>query len=111
PVLPNYLLSMSETKVIVRNYEGFITAYAQPRDYKSHDPETCPYCRQRHSEAGQEGVAGLLAGQAREITPEGWRATHERLPQRRSTAPFIVKRGPEDLQLIQEAVNAMVEER
>jgi lysine 2,3-aminomutase len=78
PVSPNYVLSMSEQKVAVRNYEGLISSYAQPTDYKVHDPATCVYCQLRRSEGAQEGVAGILAGQADTVAPEGWRAVHER---------------------------------
>jgi len=45
PVMPNYLLSWSPHKVILRNYEGVITTYKEPEDYD--DPgcdgncETC----------------------------------------------------------------------
>jgi len=78
PILPNYLLSMSESRVVVRNYEGLISTYAQPTDYGHHDPTTCAYCQARHSEEGQDGVAGLLAGRTLAIAPEGWRALHQR---------------------------------
>lgn len=78
PLLPNYLISMSESKVVVRNYEGFITAYAQPTDYQGHDPATCAYCQARREELGQEGVAGLLSGQERRLVPAGWDAVHRR---------------------------------
>jgi len=90
PILPNYMLSMSDSKVIVRNYEGFITAYTQPTDYQGHNPATCPYCQNRRNETGQEGVAGLLSGQRREIAPQGWQETHARLPQ--APSPFVVQR-------------------
>lgn len=80
PILPNYLISMSESRVIVRNYEGFISTYTQPGDYVSHDPKTCPYCQQRHSEGGQEGVAGLLSGERLAIAPQGWDEIHHREP-------------------------------
>jgi len=78
PILPNYLMSMSESRVVIRNYEGFISTYTQPTDYVSHDPRTCPYCQQRHSEGGQEGVAGLLGGERLAIAPEGWDQVHHR---------------------------------
>jgi lysine 2,3-aminomutase len=78
PILPNYLLSMSDSRVVVRNYEGFITTYVQPTDYRPHDPAACTYCQERHSERGQEGVAGLLADHARTITPQGWEVLHRR---------------------------------
>lgn len=78
PILPNYLLSMSDSRVIVRNYEGFITTYAQPTHYQAHDPSTCAYCRARRDEGLQEGVAALLEGHAETITPEGWHGLHQR---------------------------------
>ncbi len=78
PLLPTYLLSMSENKVVLRNYEGFITAYTQPTGYRSHDPATCAYCRSRQDVPGQDGVAGLLAGRHHRVAPEGWDATHHR---------------------------------
>jgi lysine 2,3-aminomutase len=77
PVLPSYLLSMSDSKVIVRNYEGFVTAYAQPKHYAGHDPETCAYCQERYAESGLAGVAGLLSGHGRRIAPEGWEDAHD----------------------------------
>lgn len=88
PVLPNYLLSMSDRHVVVRNYEGLMSTYVQPTDYRPHDATSCSYCRSRASEGAQEGVAGLLAGHTRTIAPEAWRAVH-----RRETAPG--RRPPE----------------
>ncbi|MGB9722369.1 MAG: lysine 2,3-aminomutase [Chloroflexia bacterium] len=78
PLLPNYLVSMSDTQVVVRNYEGLLSTYAQPAGYRRHDPRTCPYCRTQQDEGGQEGVAGLLAGRKRTIAPEGWEEVHRR---------------------------------
>jgi lysine 2,3-aminomutase len=34
PVMPNYLISWSTNKVILRNYEGIITTYKEPDSYK-----------------------------------------------------------------------------
>jgi lysine 2,3-aminomutase len=70
PILPNYLISMSDTHVVVRNYEGMISSYAQPQDYKPHDRRTCPYCN------GRQGVSALLDGRESTIKPEGWRRNH-----------------------------------
>jgi lysine 2,3-aminomutase len=78
PILPSYLLSMSESRVVMRNYEGFMCTYAQPTDYRPHDPTTCAHCQAHHSNGEQQGVAGLLAGQALTIAPEGWHAVHRR---------------------------------
>jgi len=35
PVMPNYLISWSTNKVVLRNYEGVITTYREPDSYKS----------------------------------------------------------------------------
>ena len=38
PVMPNYILSQSANKVVLRNYEGVITTYTEPDTYK---PAAC----------------------------------------------------------------------
>jgi len=78
PILPNYLLSMSDSRVVVRNYEGFISSYAQPTDYRPHDPHMCAYCKARADESGQSGVSALLGGERLSIAPEGWEQNHRR---------------------------------
>jgi lysine 2,3-aminomutase len=78
PVMPNYLISMSDHKIILRNYEGYITSYEEPQDYRSHDSKTCPYCQSRRIEPGQEGVHGLLDSEAMFIKPEGFDELHNR---------------------------------
>jgi len=35
PVMPNYLISWSTNKVVLRNYEGVITTYKEPDSYKA----------------------------------------------------------------------------
>ncbi|MFO7765035.1 MAG: lysine 2,3-aminomutase [Pelovirga sp.] len=35
PLTPNYLISLSTNKVVLRNYEGVITTYAEPESYKA----------------------------------------------------------------------------
>jgi lysine 2,3-aminomutase len=35
PLMPNYLISWSANKVVLRNYEGVITTYKEPDNYKS----------------------------------------------------------------------------
>lgn len=77
PIGPNYLLSQSEHRVVVRNFEGFLSTYVEPTEYQPHDPSRCPFCREHRGE-GQAGVAGLLAGQRDQIAPEGWAHAHVR---------------------------------
>lgn len=59
PVMPNYVLSQSPNKVILRNFEGVITTYTEPDDYV--DNCNCDVCRgeKKHT---MTGVAGLLQG-------------------------------------------------
>ncbi|MFZ5820980.1 MAG: lysine 2,3-aminomutase [Chloroflexota bacterium] len=78
PVMPNYLLSMSDHKIILRNYEGYVTTYEEPTEYTSHDPSTCSYCQNKRPEPGQAGLTGLLDGEEMFIKPEGFDLTHDR---------------------------------
>jgi lysine 2,3-aminomutase len=79
PIMPQYLISQSDSRVVVRNFEGFISSYAQPTDYRSHDAATCAYCQAARPEPDQEGIEGLLAGHTMTITPEGFDQVHQRL--------------------------------
>jgi lysine 2,3-aminomutase len=68
PVMPNYLISQNPDHVVLRNYEGVITTYKEPEEYKNNCQ--CPVCR------GEEkseliGVASLLAGQRMTLEPVG----------------------------------------
>ena len=78
PVMPNYQISASDHKVVLRNYEGFITTYEEPLEYKVHDPNTCPFCLSKRLEPGQEGVMGLLEGEDLFIKPVGFDELHDR---------------------------------
>ncbi|MDD2381476.1 MAG: lysine 2,3-aminomutase [Mariniphaga sp.] len=35
PIMPNYIISWSTNKVVLRNYEGIITTYTEPESYES----------------------------------------------------------------------------
>ena len=78
PLMPNYLVSMSDHKIVLRNYEGFITTYEEPTNYPLHDPKTCKYCQSKQSEPGQDGVFGLLDGEEMFIKPENFDELHNR---------------------------------
>lgn len=71
PVMPNYVISQSPNKVILRNFEGVITTYTEPSDYKNECH--CPECeKQRNGEqptAYSEGVASLLEGKQMALEP------------------------------------------
>jgi lysine 2,3-aminomutase len=78
PVMPNYLISYSDHKVVLRNYEGYITTYEEPETYTRHDQATCRYCQQERPEPGQSGVLGLLEGERMWIEPKGFEEIHQR---------------------------------
>jgi lysine 2,3-aminomutase len=78
PVAPNYQVSMSDHKVVLRNFEGYVTTYEEPLEYTPHDPATCRFCQARRPEPGQEGITGLLDGERLFIKPEGFDEIHTR---------------------------------
>jgi len=68
PVSPQYLISMSDEKVILRNYEGVICAYTEPEDRSSSCME-CGICE------GQppirSGLAKLFSNRKISLVPKG----------------------------------------
>ncbi len=65
PVMPNYVISQSPDKVILRNFEGVITTYTQPTDYKNECE--CKVCKEEKRR--QIGVAGLISGCEETLEP------------------------------------------
>src|SRR5262245_15201207 len=76
--MPNYLISYSDHKVVLRNYEGYITTYEEPETYQKHDVTSCAYCQRERPEPGQSGVLGLLEGERMWIEPRGFEEIHSR---------------------------------
>ncbi len=77
PVMPQYMVSQAPGKVVLRNFEGYITTYNEPNDYTGHTvarPET----QLAKPARGQEGISGLLSGDADHIKPQGFDALHAR---------------------------------
>ncbi|MBU3154926.1 lysine 2,3-aminomutase [Clostridium estertheticum] len=68
PVMPNYVISQSPEKVVLRNFEGVITTYEQPTSYTSGcHCEVCEGVKKVH----KVGVAGLLNNQQMSMEPVG----------------------------------------
>jgi lysine 2,3-aminomutase len=67
PVMPNYVLSRSSNKLILRNYEGVITTYTEP-NVPDHECN-CDVC-QGKKESHLSGVASLLAGDQLALEPK-----------------------------------------
>jgi lysine 2,3-aminomutase len=76
PVMPNYLLSMSDHKIILRNFEGYVATYEEPTDYLPSD--AAKFKGEKRAEPGQEGISGLLEGEEMFIKPEGFDEVHDR---------------------------------
>ena len=75
PVMPNYMISMSDHKIVLRNFEGFITTYEEPVDY---NPSKAAQTTLKRPEPGQSGVLGLLEGDQMYIKPQGFDDLHDR---------------------------------
>ena len=66
PVMPQYVISKAPGKVVLRNFEGVITTYTEPTDYKNEC--NCEYCKANQSKT-IEGVSSLLEGRGMAIEP------------------------------------------
>ena len=80
--MPNYLISYSDHKIVLRNYEGYITTYEEPLEYQQHDKQSCALCQNPRQEAGQGGVHALLQGERMWIEPAGFEQVHSEAPPR-----------------------------
>ena len=63
PVMPTYIISQSPNRVVLRNFEGVITTYTEPQDYK--EECNCSDCEKQR----KEGVASLLNGDVLSLEP------------------------------------------
>ncbi len=66
PVMPNYVLSQTPNKVVLRNFEGVITTYTEPPTYQTRC--NCPVCR-GEQENTINGIAGLEQGKGLNMEP------------------------------------------
>lgn len=75
PVMPQYIISQTPDKVILRNYEGVITTYTEPTMLPKLQCsyENCKPVADYH----YEGVAGLAQGERMSMEPQGL-LRHER---------------------------------
>ncbi|MDO5342643.1 MAG: lysine 2,3-aminomutase [Bacteroidia bacterium] len=79
PVMPQYVISQSPGRVVLRNFEGVITTYTEPAEY--HSDCNCPECQalKKRLEAERvedvdrnrpvDGVITLLEGEKMNIEP------------------------------------------
>lgn len=96
PVMPNYLISWSDNKVVLRNYEGIITSYREPDHYKAVACNgVCDSCDlqfdfQERQEKKSVGISKLLSDYDKDISlvPEN----NLRLNRRKSYQPLTKKK-------------------
>ncbi len=74
PVMPQYVISQSPSKVILRNFEGVITTYTEPENYVQGE---CDLDFLKGDEIVNDGVAKLLRGDELSMEPARL-ARHER---------------------------------
>ena len=70
PVMPDYLITSNDKRIVLRNYEGVITTYDEPKEYH----EDCGKCRICYDELQLNatcGVAKLLSGEHTTLEPKG----------------------------------------
>jgi len=75
PIMPQYLLSMTDTKAVMRNYEGFISVYTEPS--RSHEETTCAVCGKDHAELST-GLGRLFYGKEISLEPSGTERSRRR---------------------------------
>lgn len=68
PVMPTYVISQNEHRVVLRNYEGVITTYTEPMKYEHECSSNCTFC-QSESYKPMDGVAKLLNGERLTMEP------------------------------------------
>lgn len=67
PVMPNYLITQSPDKVVLRNYEGVITTYTEPKPYDLEAEGAVETEEQKSHKI--DGVGGLLQGRQVALEP------------------------------------------
>jgi lysine 2,3-aminomutase len=81
PIMPQYMMSQSDSRVVVRNYEGQMFAYPEPEHYEVHDPAHCRFCADQMGRP-KVGVAATLTpveapGLAAQVVEQPWPALAE----------------------------------
>jgi len=76
PVMPNYVISQMPGRVILRNYEGFITAYTEPEFEQQDANKYRTLCAEEYQST--EGIMALLRGKKVAIGPAETKRNHRR---------------------------------
>ncbi|MBN1881440.1 MAG: lysine 2,3-aminomutase [Deltaproteobacteria bacterium] len=66
PLMPQYMISRSDHKIILRNYEGFVSAYTEPDIVQ----EPCKICEEMKKKGAMSiGIEKLFTGEAATLKP------------------------------------------
>lgn len=85
PIMPQYLISMTDKKVVMRNYEGVISVYTEPD--RAPDALPCPVCGTDHKSLAV-GLGRLFYGGEISLEPVGVeRAKREKRAQKPRSVP------------------------
>jgi lysine 2,3-aminomutase len=76
PVMPDYLISYGNNKVVLRNYEGVITTYNEPKEYHF---KMTKYGKTLRSKFKAIGVSSLLEGDKVSLEPQDLERTNRKI--------------------------------
>lgn len=68
---PNYLISQSHDKVVLRNFEGVITSYPEPQNYTPGTAEDYFYSYYEKKQKKRVGISALMNDDESHLVPEG----------------------------------------
>jgi len=91
PVFPNYVISQAPGKVILRNYEGIVSKYTEPKDYV---PGEC-HCEDCEMDRERLGVAGMFDDAKGVTLSEVWDARMQKVVDRKNRMADIF--GPAEV--------------
>lgn len=65
PLMPNYHISSSDNKIILRNFEGRFAVYTEPKNYKPHVCDN--YCKKIEEKINVQGISSLLKNKSEKV--------------------------------------------
>ena len=89
PVFPNYVISQAPGQIILRNYEGVISKYTEPKDYVEGE---C-HCEDCEASSQRLGVAGLFDSGHGPTLSEVWEARMQKVVDRKNRMADIFGAG------------------
>jgi lysine 2,3-aminomutase len=76
PVIPTYLISQAHHTVVLRNYEGVISKYVEPDDYKFECH--CEDCEAGHKRSGVAGLFDIHSPVLEDVWAARWKKVEDR---------------------------------